>query len=133
MKVEYALRLRDEVKSALRDCFSTARHFGSSSEAMETNRRNVFNRLPKDAPEWIRQYADGYWRALVDSAYERDLVYGGFVGETFYSVHSDRADYYEKHGIAPSAYAENGAVTNRGHYWKESVSYRNAVQPFFVG
>lgn len=127
MRIGTALKRRDQLTQALRDCFSHAQHFGQLSRDMEEKRREIIARVAKGAPEWVRAYADGYWRCMIDSAYRNDLVHGGFYNGKFYSTHSKRDDYYEKHGIEPGAYADDGAVTARGHYWKESL------KPFFVG
>lgn len=127
MRIERALRLRDSIISALRDCHSSAAHFGMLSADREARRHEVLARLPPKTPAWVRQYADGYWRCLTDHAYRFELVFGGKIGEQFYSTHNDRADYYEKHGIEPREYADDGRVQQRGHYWKESL------KPFFIG
>ena len=126
MRIERALRLRDSVISGLRDCYSAASIYGMKSADMEVKRHEVLGRLPPKTPQWVRQFADGYWRCMIDGAYRHDLVFGGIVDGQFYSTHSDRDDYYEKHGIEPCEYADDGKVTSRGHYWKRNL------KPFFV-
>lgn len=126
MRIEHALRIRDVALLSLKDVFSVGQISGSLSSTIESNRREVLERTKK-APQWVRAYLDGYWRAMVDHAYRYDLVYGGFIGDKFYSTHNDRADYYERHGIEPREYADDGKVTRRGHYWKANG------RPFFIG
>lgn len=126
MRIERALRLRDSVISGLRDAYSAASIYGSTSKVMEESRHKVLDRLPARTPSWVRQYADGYWRCMIDNAYRYDLVFGGMVDGQFYSTHSDRDDYYEKHGIEPREYSDDGKVTLRGHYWKRNL------RPFFA-
>jgi hypothetical protein len=138
MRIKRALQIRDAGISALRSVYDHARHFGQTSEAMETARHEALGRIgigKTPTPQWVRSYLEGYWRHIVDEAYRRDLVYGGMVEGKFYSTHSDRADYYEKNGIAPSDYADDGRVQLRGHYWKPyaEMAHRPEPKPFFVG
>lgn len=129
MRIERALKIRDRALVALKDVFSAGQIYGSTSATLEANRRESLVRHGVNkAPQWVSSYLDGYWRALIDNAYRHDLVYGGIVGDVFYSTHRNRPDYYEKHGIEPSAYADNGMVQARGHYWRGDKE-----RPFFVG
>jgi len=87
--------------------------------------------LPKGVPTWVKGYADGYFARCIDELYRHELVYGGFIGERFYSTHRTRADYYEKHGIAPSQWAEGADVRLVGHYWISSVDH-GTPRPFYL-
>jgi hypothetical protein len=131
MKIEKAIKRRDQAQRYLRDLYSRARMFGLDSKTMESNRHDVLHSACAKAPQWVRQYLDGYWRALIERAYEQDLCFGGFYAGKFYSTHSKRADYYEKNGIEPSAFADDGAVTARGHYWINSVD-AGTPKPFYL-
>lgn len=132
MRIGTALKRRDKLVSALRSIYAMADDFGLASTDLHTRCQEAYARaMQGKAPQWIREYADGYRKALMDSAYRHQLVFGGFVGDKFYSTHRDRADYYEKNGIEPSAYADDGLVTRRGHYWRKSVDAGNPA-PFFV-
>jgi len=88
---------------------------------------DAFARLPKGAPRWLVSYGEGYRADLVEQLYRDALVHGGYVNGVFYSTYPARPDYYEKHGLEPSTYADNGKVTARGHYWIDDTS-----KPFFV-
>jgi hypothetical protein len=77
------------------------------------------------APRWAIAHVYGYSQACMASLYREALVYGGFVDGKFMSTHSNRADYYEKNGIAPSDFAQAGK--NTGHYWIADTS-----RPFFT-
>ena len=123
MRIERALRLRENAKNNYRDIFSSARHFGLSHAVMLERRGHVLDGLGK-APHWVKAYLEGYWQALQEQAYADSLVYGAIINGTFYSTHRDRSDYYEAHGIEPSAYAADNPT--KGHYWRESL------KPFFV-
>ena len=126
MNISRALVIRDRLVASLRDLHSRAEHFGMLSSDMTMAKLALYGEVPKRAPGWIREYADGYEKALTDAHYAHHLVFGGFVDGVFYSTHRDRADYYERNGIEPSAYADNGKVTRRGHYWARSL------KPFYV-
>ena len=127
MTIERALALRDRAAMNYRDLFSQARSFGLSHSAMLERRAAIVAPLRDlKAPYWVNSYLSGVWDTLQNQAYRDSLVFGGMVDGTFYSVHRDRPDYYEKHGIEPSAYADNGLVKARGHYWQDSL------KPFFI-
>jgi hypothetical protein len=125
MNLDRSIKVRDVARDRLNDIFGSATIFGPLSADLETSRRNVLSKLPARAPEWIRAYLDGYWHARIAEAYQYHLVYGGWIGETFYSTHSDRDDYYGKHNIAPADVGER--LERRGHYWKRNL------RPFFIG
>ena len=130
MRIETALKYRDRAITQLRDMHSSAQMFGTPSATMNERFAEIQARCAK-CPEWVMQYVRGYRAALIDQLYRDSLVFGGFVGDKFYSVHRDRADYYEKNGIEPCAYADDGLVTRRGHYWIKSVD-AGKPQPFFI-
>ena len=123
MKIEKALKLRERAKNNYRDIFSSARHFGHSHTVMLEKRASVLDGLSK-APYWVKAYLEGYWQALQDQAYADALIYGAIINGQFYSTHHDRPDYYEVHGIEPSAFASDNPT--KGHYWT------NSLKPFFV-
>jgi hypothetical protein len=132
MKIETALKRRAALCVTLRDTYAMASDFGLASTDLYARCRTAYaTAMANKAPQWIREYADGYRQALMDAAYRNDLVFGGFVDGKFYSTHRDRADYYAKNGIEPSAYADDDVVTQRGHYWVKSVD-AGKPQPFFV-
>jgi hypothetical protein len=131
MRIETALKRRDRLVSALRDIYSMAHCFGLASVDLHSRCQDAYKTYCDKAPGWVREYADGYRRALMDAAYRHELVFGGFIEGKFYSTHRDRADYYEKNGIEPSAYADDGKVTQRGHYWTKSVDAGKPA-PFFI-
>lgn len=131
MRITTALKRRDSLVSALRDIYSMAGVYGLASVDLHARCQEAYKRHCDKAPGWVREFADGYRKALNDAAYRHELVFGGFVGDKFYSTHRDRPDYYERNGIEPCAYADDGLVTRRGHYWKASVDAGKPA-PFFV-
>jgi hypothetical protein len=117
MNIKRALAIRDDAARRLDDCYSSGKSFGSSSAALEAKRRQLLDALPATTPYWVRAYLDGYWRHVIQCAYRYHLIYGGYLDGAFRSTHSQRADYYEKHGIEPREFAESGHVQRVGHYW----------------
>jgi hypothetical protein len=125
MRIEQALALRDRGVTVLCDCYSIAKTCGLTSADMETRKRESLSRLGiSKAPQWVRSYLDGYWRAVMAQAYRFDLVFGAYHEGRFYSNQRKRADYYETAGLEPRVFAE--ANPTKGHYWTESL------KPFFV-
>ena len=131
MNLTRAIRLQNHAITVLSDIYSAASICGSPSSDMEERRREALERLGiNKAPRWVQSYLDGWWRCRIDQAYRHDLMYGAFVDGVFYSTHRDRPDYYEKHGIEPSAYATHTTDANKtvGHYWQTTREPR----PFFL-
>ncbi len=130
MRIETALKRRDRAISNLRDQFSSAAMFGTPSSVMNGRYADLCKVVLAKTPHWVRSYVDGYRAALTEQAYRTELVFGGFVEGKFYSVHRDRADYYERNGIEPRDYADDGLVVERGHYWRQSID-AGTPKPFF--
>ena len=138
MKIERALKLRDSLKRRISDIYSMAVVCGMTSQEINNAVLTAQSELPAKTPQWVITYCDGLRAALQDSLYADCLVFGGFVDGQFYSTHSNRADYYGKCGIDPVDYSDNGKVTGRGHYWRESIHWRGgiytreSVKPYYV-
>jgi hypothetical protein len=127
MGTERALRVREEAARGITDLFSQARTCGMTHDAMLTRRNILYAQCRVyEAPLWVHAYLDGCWNTHQAYAYKHDLVFGGMVDGVFYSTHNDRQDYYERNGISPCDFADNGRVTARGHYWQQNL------HPFFV-
>lgn len=127
MRHETIYRKRESAISGLRDAFSSAVSFGSTHETLLNNVHAARAKLV-GCPQRVFSYFDGYQAALQEDLYRKHLMFGGMIGDSFYSTHSDRADYYGKNGIEPSAYADDGLVSARGHYWKAF----NGKRAFFI-
>jgi len=138
MRIERALAVRQMLKARISDLYSMAVIAGlSSAELMEASIA-ARKSLPKTTPQWVKTYVDGYEQALRDRLYDSCLVFGGYVDGRFLSTYSWRPDYYEKAGVDPVEYSDNGRVKARGHYWRESIQWRGgtynrgSVKPYFV-
>lgn len=126
MKIERALAIHRDCLMRLRDAYSAARHYCPTSAALIKASMKA-RAIPPGTPRWVAAELQGYDRALSDQLYQDSLVFGGYVDGVFYSCHSNREDYYQKHGIEPREYADNGRVKARGHYW-----IANTSKPFFL-
>ncbi len=105
MRITTALKVRDRGREAIRSIFSSAAHFGTPHSVMLERRKEAFERIGVlKAPTWVRHYLNGIWDQCQQQAYANDLVFGGMIDGKFYSTHSDRDDYYEKHGFEPRDY-----------------------------
>lgn len=126
MNIERALRVRRDMITRVIDAYSSARSFCLRHSELDRRVRDAMKCPPK-TPLYIREYVSGYRQALSDQLYRDALVHGGMFEGVFYSTHSNRDDYYEKHGMTARDYADDGRVTERGHYWIANVS-----RPFFT-
>ena len=125
MNIKRALNIKNTARTALIDLFSEANHFGFTHDKMLDRRNEIYRDLGLyKCPQWVRSYLEGYWECLQQHAYQHDLVYGAIVDGTFYSTYHHRDDYYQKHGILPSAFAAENPT--KGHYWSRNL------KPFFV-
>lgn len=129
-KIETTLRKRNAAVSALRDCYSSAKFYFPTSQEMNRQVLDIKAKHLGRSPLWARAFFEGVADELVKSLYRERLVYGGYVGDTFYSTYRARPDYYEKHGIEPSDYADNGRVKARGHYWTDESG--KVTKPYFA-
>lgn len=128
MRIERALTFRNNAASRVQSIYTLApHHTPTSSDIDESMRTSVYRYLNNaKAPNWARTYVEGYARALGDALYRDHLIFGGWIGDTFYSAHRNRPDYYQTCGIEPAEYADDGKVKRRGHYWAHNLA------PFFV-
>lgn len=126
MRIETCLNKRNAAVSNMRELYSSARYCGMPHREILARKRKIVDNLAK-CPNWVLSYVQGYESSLYDIQ-ERELVFGGFIGERFYSVHSNRADYYGKHGFSAREYSEPGLVSRQGHYWADF----NPPRPFSV-
>lgn len=139
MRIETALKHRKALATRVKDIYSMAIICGMTSDEMNQAIMKAYTELPAKTPQWVRTYVDGLRECLQDSLYADCLVFGGYIGDRFYSTYRWRDDYYEKHGIEPSEFTDNGKVTKRGHYWRESIRWHNGVynrdtvKPYFIG
>lgn len=127
MRIDLALKHRDGLKRRIADIYSIAIISGMTSNEINAAVISATNDLPRNVPHWVKTYCDGFRAALQDSLYADCLVFGGYVNGVFYSTHRNRPDYYGKHGIDPAAYADNGLVQKRGHYWRETIAWRGGI------
>lgn len=124
------LKKRDNAIMRIDDAYSIARTFGQTHSELMESIAKVNSTLMK-CPQWVWAYCEGYRQALNNGLYRESLVYGGMVDGVFMSTHSNRADYYQNHGIAPSEFAKHGRVKQTGHYWNPDL-FQGKVKPFFI-
>lgn len=120
------LNHRDRARRQLIDLISTAKFCGITSKELNDKYIKILESV-KHCPQWVREYLRGYHECQLAEIYSNCLMFGGYVNGKFYSTHSKREDYYQKHGIEPSAF--NGLAKNTGHYWTTTKE----PKPFFNG
>ena len=128
MRIEIALRERDRLTERVRGVYSMARTCKWESSKINGFVEEILASRKTRTPNWVYEFVRGYARALNDQVM-REVVYGGFFHGVFMSTHSRRADYYQTQGVAPSDWADDGAVASKGFYWAFNDE---PVKPFFV-
>jgi hypothetical protein len=130
MNLERAIRLQSYGETALVDSYHAGRSYSLTSQELDKRARVSLARLGVNSgPRWLRSHLKGFWQGYKKANQHRDIIYGRFIGETFYSVNSDRADYYEKHGIDARAFAECEDNGTLGLYWSHSIKPYFLVKP----
>lgn len=124
MKIETSLNARDRAIRQLNEVYTHASIVGMDSKALQEKIISIFNSV-KSYPQWVRAYVKGYDKCKNDYMYQNHLVFGAYVNGEFYSTHSDRPDYYQKHGISPIEFNTNH--NQSGHYWKTTKT----IKPYF--
>ncbi len=122
MNIETATNHKKRAISAIESMVYAAKVSSITSAQFNEDAQAIFATI-SHCPRWVRDYCQGYLDCE-RKRIQRGLVGGGFIDGVFYSTHSDRADYYAKHGIEPRAWAEKhqgGQVKDSGLYWAHSL------------
>jgi hypothetical protein len=104
--------------SAIDSMFSCAEILGMPADEIVTAYQKILADHPK-LPRYVREYLQGRFDVLWSDLYRAKLVFGGYFDGVFYSTHSNRPDYYAKHGIDPAQWAKDthSGVIKVTHYW----------------
>lgn len=123
MRATTLLNMKNQTVSAIDSLFSCAKIMGMSGQEISTAFYAILSARP-NMPRYMRQYMQGYFDCLWKALYRDCLVFGGFYNEVFYSTHSNRPDYYGKHGIEPIEWAQktHSGILHVGHYWIATAS-----------
>lgn len=138
MRIETSLKARNRMKTSVADLYNSARLFGMSAEDIQTGVMAITGDKPTGTPAWVTSFISGYCEALNDDLYRNHLIFGGWVNGNFYSVHSNRPDYYGRNGIEPSQWAVDGFARCLGHYWDKTTPHRGGTydrggfKPYFI-
>ena len=122
MKIETAINHKNRALSAIESMVYAAKVSSITSAQFNEDAQAVFDTI-SHCPGWVRDYCQGYLDCE-RKRIQRELIGGGFIDGVFYSTHSNRDDYYAKHGIEPRAWAEKyqgGQVKDSGLYWAHSL------------
>ena len=118
MKATTLYNMKTQTKRAIDSLFACARIMGMPHGEILDAYHAILADRPR-MPRYMREYMQGRFDVMWDSLYRDSLVFGGFCDGVFYSTHSNRADYYAKHGIEPGDWAQkvDSKVIKVGHYW----------------
>lgn len=118
MRYQTLRNKRDAALNELESLFHMAEVCGmSASDLIQSYgkiREKYFN-----IPRWAKEYLQGVFDTRWKDLYRHKLAFGGYYDGVFYTTHSNRDDYYAKHGIEPIQWAEktdNGLIKVT-HYW----------------
>ena len=122
MKAMTLYNMKQHTKSAIDSLFSCARIMGMRADEITSAYIAILADRP-NMPRYMREYMQGRFDLHWETLYRESLVFGGFCDGVFYSTHSNRADYYGKHGIEPGDWAQkvDSKVIQVGHYWTTTV------------
>ena len=116
MRVKKAIEVRNQLVNQYHYIIALAKTSKiSSSELFEIKTREQ-KRTPCDTPNWVREFANGYFECLFDQLYEHDLefCYINSYGEIL-STYKDSPRYYEDQGYTPH---DLNNMPWSGHFWK---------------
>ena len=122
MRISTAMNHKARYISAMSSLYGCAAISGMTSGEI-VGASLVLRKEFSHCPGWVHSFVGGYEKALRDDMYRHQLMFGGYYEGVFYSTHSNRPDYYAKHGIEPIQWAEGegGSLVGLGHYWKTTA------------
>jgi hypothetical protein len=123
MKLETALNHQKRALSAIESMIYAAKVSSITSAQFNEDSRDIFATV-SHCPRWVQEYCQGYLDCERKRIQRESLIFGGFLNGVFYSTHSSRNDYYQKHGIEPLQWAEKnkaGELKDLGHYWSHNL------------
>ena len=123
MRIKTALDHKTRAIRAIESLVSVAKISGMTSEQFNQDSQAILATVAH-CPRWVSEYCQGFLDCERKRIQRECLVVGGWVDGQFYSTHSNRDDYYAKHGIEPRAWAEKyqgGQVEDSGLYWAHNM------------
>jgi hypothetical protein len=121
MDIARAVHVQNDAVSRLRDCYSAAKSYALTHEQVrERKQRDVYARIPKGTPRWVRAYVHGYDHALLDRTMQTDLIFGVWDGIAFYNHERGNPDSVDARGMSYSDFAAMLHERNltQSFYWK---------------
>lgn len=109
--------------SAIESLFTCAEIMGMPADEIISAHVSIMADY-KDIPRWAKEYLQGVFDTRWKDLYRFKLVFGGYYNGVFYSTHSNRSDYYVKHGIEPIQWAESthNSMVKVAHYWTTTAT-----------
>jgi hypothetical protein len=125
MKLDRAVSIQIELQGRIVDLISLARTFHLTHQEIMDRYHKLYERYPGDLPTHVREFARGYYTALIDNLYRTDLVFGYLWGNILYTKFEDYPP-----ALRQQLRCDVDTVTH-GHFWKDTlVSGKNRT--FFV-
>jgi hypothetical protein len=120
MEIKRALEIRQVCMTRVKDLYYRAVSFGMPSSSLNVEYNEIFAKLPKKTPGWVRSYCDGARVILNDNLYRHHLIFL-FIAPDKTLIDTDQMPEGWSHQRI------NDERLQSGHFWKESH------KPFFIG
>jgi hypothetical protein len=117
MKLERAIDIKMEMETRIHDLISLARVCGFTSSELHNKSVELFNKYPKDLPQWVRWYCNGYFEALERVMHDTETEFCYTVNGKRYSIRKESPIYYGNK-ISPKELHDK--QENSGRYWIKS-------------
>ncbi len=124
MRIETALKKRNELKQAICGAYSIATICKMESEKLHENIRDIFAKYRK-CPQWVIAFGKGVDSVMRDLLYRDHLEYCSIAPNGVVLSHDSKSErYYQKRGFSPSEWSN--IMKHGGHYW------RDTDKPYYV-
>lgn len=118
MDFKSAEKIKNKLKRQFFDLFQKAETEKMDCEAFMTLKLDIMSKAPKNTPQWVKGYMDGYyghWKQdLICNKLKFKYKYKG----KLYSVDSSLGDYYGRYNLTLSD-LDNG-YSEYGFYWGDN-------------
>ena len=121
MDIYKSLRVRDRAVIQVKDEFHLARLTMVHSDELNQRLMAIFGKMPKNTPNWVKEYVRGYIAALRESLHQNDLEFCYTTPDgLILSTHRESPQYYEKYGYSPKEACDLADDVNGNFYWRGS-------------
>lgn len=116
MKLEKAIRLKNDKMGEIVKLFLEAEKNGYISSKLHKDVTKISENLPEDTPNWVEFYLLGCKDALYENLYQDNKIvfYGWFADGSIYALDDTHPDYYIANGY------ENVKIVKTAFLWRKT-------------